>query len=197
MEEFIYKWSFRLQACKFVQNELCQRYFSRILLTLLRNFSLYFKMQQQLFLVTYIMAAFKHKRFYLVGPTSKYIQKVSNRSMNNVLSLFKVCYKDNKIDLFVVSLEHISHQICRIKITFGELLIQIIFKKTVQSISTKINYALSFKILQGARHSQWDCYSKKVFQNFWLKSQINTITKSFCKFISFINFNNFFADIFQ
>ena len=55
------------------------------------------------------MAAFKHKRFYLVGPTSKYIQKVSNRSMNNVLSLFKVCYKDNKIDLFVVSLEHISH----------------------------------------------------------------------------------------
>ena len=51
----------------------------------------------------------------------------------------------------------------------GELLIQILLNKTVQSISTKMYYVLSTMILQGA-DKEWDCSSKKVFYNLWLKS---------------------------
>ena len=59
-----------------------------------------------------------------------------------------------------------------------KLLMKILMIKTAQSISAKMYYVLFTKILQ-ERDTARDCFSQKVFQNFCLYSQINTVTKSF------------------
>ena len=77
----------------------------------------------------------KHKRFYHVSPTSNYTHKINHRSMDNIWSLFKVCYKQNTRTVFLWLILNRFH------ISFGGSnywLGRYLFNETVQLISTKI-----------------------------------------------------------